>query len=75
MADVKLNITINKPKVSTFRIAGKTLREAMKNLDARDEWGLYDGTRRTRSGRMTGSPEGVASFFPTDRRSDHGRAA
>jgi predicted secreted Zn-dependent protease len=49
MADVKLNITVNKPKVSTYRVSGKTLREVKKNLDARDEWGLYDGTPTSKS--------------------------
>jgi predicted secreted Zn-dependent protease len=49
MADVKLNITVSKPKISTFRVAGKTLREAKKSLDARDEWGLYDATANFKS--------------------------
>jgi predicted secreted Zn-dependent protease len=61
MADVKLNITINKPKVSTFRISGKTLREAMKALDARDEWGLYDGTANSKSSAKVDADGNIVS--------------
>lgn len=46
---VKLNITINPPRVSTFTIGGKTLAEAKQALDRREEWGLYDATRNFKS--------------------------
>lgn len=46
---VVLNITINTPKVSTFRIGGPTLADAKRALDQRDEWGLYDATQNFRS--------------------------
>ncbi len=49
MADAKLNITVNKPKLSTFKVAGKTLTDAKKILDARGEWGLYDATQNFKS--------------------------
>ena len=49
MADVKLSITVNKPTISTFSVAGKTLSDVKKNLDARDEWGLYDATQNFKS--------------------------
>ena len=49
MADVKLNITLNKPQLKTYRVAGKTLKEAKKALDARGEWGLYDATPNFKS--------------------------
>lgn len=44
----KMNIKANNPKVTHFKVGGKTLREAKKALDARRkpiEWGLYDSTR------------------------------
>jgi predicted secreted Zn-dependent protease len=61
MADVKLNITVNKPKLSTFRIGGKTLAEAKKALDARDEWGLYDATQSFKSSAQVDSKGNVIS--------------
>jgi predicted secreted Zn-dependent protease len=61
MADIKLNITVNAPKVSTFSVAGKTLREAKKNLDARDEWGLYDATQNSKSSAKTDADGNVVS--------------
>jgi predicted secreted Zn-dependent protease len=61
MADVKLNIKVNKPKVSTFNVAGKTLTDAKKNLDARDEWGLYDATQNFKSSAKTDADGNVVS--------------
>ena len=61
MPDVKLDITINKPKVSTFRVSGKTLREAKKSLDARDEWGIYDGTPNFKSSAKVDGDGNVVS--------------
>jgi predicted secreted Zn-dependent protease len=61
MADVKLNITVNKPKVSTFKVGGKTLAEAKKALDARDEWGLYDATRNFKSSAQVDPKGNVVS--------------
>ena len=61
MADVKLNITINKPKVTTFKVGGKTLAEAKKALDARDEWGLYDATQNFKSSAQVDGKGSVVS--------------
>jgi predicted secreted Zn-dependent protease len=61
MADVKLNIKVNKPKVSTFKVAGKTLTDAKKSLDARDEWGLYDATQGFKSSGKTDADGNVVS--------------
>lgn len=49
MADVKVDIKVNNPRVTKFKVAGKTLSDAMKVLDSRDEWGLYDATRNFKS--------------------------
>ncbi len=49
MAEVKVNIKINAPKVTKFKVGGKTLADAKKALDARDEWGLYDSTQGFKS--------------------------
>ena len=54
MGNVKLNITVNKPKVSTFKVGGKTLADAKKALDARDEWGLYDAKQIKSSAQVDG---------------------
>jgi predicted secreted Zn-dependent protease len=62
MADIKLNITVNNPRVSTFNVGGKTLSEAKKNLDARDEWGLYDATQNMQSSAKTDSDGNVVSI-------------
>lgn len=61
MADVKINITINNPRVSTFNVGGKTLKEVQKNLDARDEWGLYDATQNPQSSAKTDADGNVVS--------------
>ena len=61
MADVKLNIAISKPKISTFRVAGKTLREVKKSLDAREEWGLYDATVNFKSSAKVDADGNVVS--------------
>ena len=61
MADIKQNITINSPRVSTFNVGGKALSEVKKNLDARDEWGLYDATQNMQSGAKTDADGNVVS--------------
>ncbi|WP_077038340.1 DUF922 domain-containing protein [Pelomonas sp. KK5] len=61
MADLKLDITINKPKVSKFTVGGKTLAEVLKNLDKRDEWGLYDATQNAQSGAKTDGDGNIVS--------------
>jgi predicted secreted Zn-dependent protease len=61
MADVKLNITINRPRVSTYRIDGKTLTDAKKKLDARDEWGTYDATQNFKNSAQTDEDGNVVS--------------
>ena len=45
MADVQVNITLNRPMVKKFPVAGRTLADVKRNLDAREEWGLYDATQ------------------------------
>lgn len=60
-AKVRLNITVNKPKVSTFNIGGKTLADAKRALDARDEWGLYDAQRNFKSSAQVDSNGNVVS--------------
>jgi len=49
MGDVKASIKVNRPKSSTYRVSGKTLKEVMKALDSRDEWGTYDSTQNQKS--------------------------
>ena len=61
MADVKVDIKVNAPKVTKFKVAGKTLKEAQKSLDARDEWGLYDSTQNQKSGAKTDADGNVTS--------------
>lgn len=61
MADVKVDIKVNDPKVTKFKVAGKTLAEAKKNLDARDEWGLYDATRNPKNSAKTDADGNVTS--------------
>jgi predicted secreted Zn-dependent protease len=61
MADVKVDIKVNNPKVSNFTVRGKTLAEAKKNLDSRDEWGLYDATQNFKSSAQTDSDGNVTS--------------
>jgi predicted secreted Zn-dependent protease len=61
MADVKVDIKVNNPKVTKFKVAGKTLREAQKILDARDEWGSYDATQNFKSGAQTDRDGNVTS--------------
>jgi hypothetical protein len=39
MAEVEVDIKVNKPTVTKFKVAGKTLREVKKNRDKRKEWG------------------------------------
>lgn len=46
---VTLNITVKTPKVSTFRVGGRTLADVKQALDQRKEWGLYDATQNFRS--------------------------
>jgi predicted secreted Zn-dependent protease len=53
MADVKLDIKVCTPKVTKFKVAGKTLKDAQKSLDAREEWGLYDSTQNQKSSAKT----------------------
>ena len=60
MASIKVTIKVNKPKVSSFRVAGKTLREVQKALDARTEWGLYDATQNVKSGAQL-DKDGIAT--------------
>jgi predicted secreted Zn-dependent protease len=65
MGEVKLNITVHKPKVSTFRVDGKTLADAKRALDARDEWGLYDATRNFKSSAQVDGNGNVVSVTMT----------
>jgi predicted secreted Zn-dependent protease len=61
MAGVKVDIKANNPKVSKFKVRGDTLPEAKKNLDARDEWGLYDATQNFKSSARTDRDGNVTS--------------
>src|ERR1700745_3241868 len=61
MADVTINITINRPRVSTYRAGGKTLSEVQKAMDARDEWGLYDATQNFKSSAQVDGSGNVVS--------------
>jgi predicted secreted Zn-dependent protease len=61
MADVKVEIKVNNPKVSKFNVRGKTLAEAKKDLDTRDEWGLYDATQNFKSSARTDRDGNVTS--------------
>ncbi len=57
LADVKVDVEVNKPKVSKFSVRGKPLAETKKDLDLRDEWGLYDATQNFKSSART-EPDG-----------------
>jgi predicted secreted Zn-dependent protease len=61
VADVKIDIKVNNPRVTKFRVSGKTLKEAMKSLNTRDEWGLYDSTQNFKSSAKTDSDGNVVS--------------
>lgn len=65
MADIKLNIVVNKPRTTTFRVAGKTLAEVKRNLDARDEWGLYDATQNLKSSAQVDGDGNIVSVSMT----------
>lgn len=62
MADVKMNITVNKPKVSTYRAGGKTLKEVKNAMDSREEWGLYDSTQNFKSSAKVDGGGSVVSL-------------
>ena len=49
MADIKADIKVNDPKVTKFKVGGKTLKEVVKSLEAREEWGLYDATKNSKN--------------------------
>lgn len=49
MADIKVKITVSKPSIKKFKVGGKTLAEALKALNAREEWGSYDATKGQKS--------------------------
>jgi predicted secreted Zn-dependent protease len=61
MADVKVDIKVSAPKVTKFSVSGKTLKEAQKSLDAREEWGLYDATRNPKQSANTDKDGNVSS--------------
>ena len=61
MADVKIDIKLATPKVSKFKVSGKTLKDVQKALDARDEWGLYDATQNVKSGAQVDKDGAVKS--------------
>lgn len=65
MADVKVDIKVSSPKITKFRVAGTTLKEAKKNLDALDEWGTYDATQNFKSGARTDKDGAVTSVTMT----------
>jgi predicted secreted Zn-dependent protease len=61
MADVKVDIKVSAPKITKFTVSGKTLKDAQKSLDAREEWGLYDATRNPKQSANTDKDGNVAS--------------
>jgi predicted secreted Zn-dependent protease len=61
MADVKVDIKVNNPKLSKFNVRGKTLAEAKKSLDSREEWGLYDASQNFKSSARTDQDGNVTS--------------
>jgi predicted secreted Zn-dependent protease len=71
MANVKVDIKINNPKVTHFQVRAKTLAEAKKVLDKRPkgEWGLYDTTKTGKTDRKLDRDGNVTSvtlvFNPT----------
>ncbi len=65
MSDATLNITVNRPKTTTFKVAGKTLSEAKDNLDRRSEWGLYDATQNSKNSAQTDADGNVTSVTMT----------
>ncbi len=65
MADVKVDIKVNNPKVTKFKVAGKTLTEVKKNLDALEEWGLYDATQGQKNSAQTDKDGNVTSVSIT----------
>ena len=65
MADVKIDIKVNNPKVTKFKVAGKTLKDVLKSLNARDEWGLYDATQNQKNSAKTDADGNVTSVTMT----------
>ena len=61
MGNVKLNITVNKPKVSTFKVGGKTLADAKKALDAGTSGACTTQSRSRAALRSTGRATSSAS--------------
>jgi predicted secreted Zn-dependent protease len=61
MAGVKVDIKVNNPQKTTFKVPGKTLKEALKSLNSRDEWGVYDATQNVKSSAQTDKGGNVTS--------------
>ena len=65
MGDVKIDIKVNNPKLTKFKVAGKTLKDVLKSLNAREEWGLYDATQNQKNKAQTDSDGNVTSVTMT----------
>ena len=48
-SNVKLDFKISEPKVTKYKVTGTTLKEVLKQLNKRDEWGTYDSTQNQKS--------------------------
>lgn len=61
MGQRAVSIKVNAPKTTRYSVRGDTLAEARKNLDKREEWGLYDATPNFKSGAKVDSQGQVMS--------------
>src|SRR5262245_57168979 len=65
MSDIKADIKVNNPRVTKFKVGGKTLKEVLKNLNSRDEWGTYDATKDQKNSAKTDGDGNVTSVTIT----------
>ena len=61
MGKRSVSVKVNTPKVSKYTVKGDTLAEVRKNLDKREEWGLYDATPNFKSGAKVDPQGQIAS--------------
>jgi predicted secreted Zn-dependent protease len=62
MVDIKLDVKVNNPKMTTFKVGGTTLKDVLKALNSREEWGLYDATKNPKPSAKTDSNGSITSI-------------
>lgn len=61
MGKRSVSVKVSAPKVSKYTVKGDTLAEVRKNLDKREEWGLYDATQNFKSSAKVDPKGQIAS--------------